>query len=421
MRRLLPGIALSLALLTGPVAVQAQQAVTPAPAGAPVDPSPAMPNRAAPAGSPEVQSAAPEVGLGRGAAPGTPQQGAQTPASTEAPRPTGVPTATPAPTAAPTPVAPIVAPPPLTARNQISAEELELQRTLQGGRIEGRITIPNQTASILVQPEGRSWRQFHNVTLAWVGGIAVGGMLLLLTLFYLFRGRIVMEGGASGRTITRFNWLERGNHWMVASTFIILGLSGLNITFGRYVLLPIFGPEVFYAATHYGKIAHNFLAFPFTLGLIVMLLVWVRDNIPDRVDVEWLKQAGGFIGSGHPPARRFNAGQKVVFWITVLGGGLVAVSGYFLIFPFWGTDINQMQWAHIVHSLISVLMIAAMLAHIYIGSIGMEGAYDAMGSGQVDLNWAKVHHSLWVEEEMAKARQIVAPPGTPAGARMAGD
>jgi len=319
--------------------------------------------------------------------------------------------------AAPTPAAPIPAPPPLTARNQISADELELQHTLRGSRMEGRITIPNQTAAVLVHPEGHSWRQFHNVTLAWVGGIAVGGMLLVLVLFYLFRGRIAMEGGASGRTITRFNWLERGNHWMVASTFIILGLSGLNLTFGRYALLPVFGPEAYYALTQYGKIAHNFLAFPFSLGLVLMLMLWVRDNIPDRVDVEWVKQAGGFIGSGHPPARRFNAGQKVVFWITILGGGLVAASGYFLIFPFWGTDITQMHWAHIVHSLISVLMIAAMLAHIYIGSIGMEGAYDAMGSGQVDLNWAKSHHALWVEEEMAKARQVVAP----ANARVAGD
>jgi formate dehydrogenase subunit gamma len=242
-------------------------------------------------------------------------------------------------------------------------------------------------------------------------------MLLLLLAFYLIRGRMTLEDGNSGRTIQRFNALERGNHWMVASTFIILGISGLNLTFGRWAVLPIIGPEAFYALTHYGKIAHNFLAFPFTLGLVLMLLLWVRDNIPDRVDIAWVKQAGGFIGHGHPPARRFNAGQKVVFWITILGGGLVAASGYFLIFPFWGTDIDQMQWAHIVHSLLSVLMIAAMLAHIYIGSIGMEGAYDAMGSGQVDLNWAKTHHSLWVEEEMAKARQVVAP----AGARPAGD
>jgi formate dehydrogenase subunit gamma len=311
-----------------------------APAAGPVDPSPAMPNRPAAAGSPEVQSAAPEVGTGRGAAPNVPQQNAQTPASTEAPRPTGTPVAPPPQAAAPTPVAPIPAPPPLTARNQVSAEELELQRALQGGRIEGRITIPNHTAAVLVQPEGRDWRHFHNVTLAWVGGIAVGGMLLLLGLFYLIKGRMTLEEGLSGRTIQRFNWLERANHWMVASTFIILGLSGLNLTFGRYVLLPVFGPEVFYAATHYGKIAHNYLAFPFTLGLVVMLLLWVRDNIPDRVDVEWIKQAGGFIGSGHPPARRFNAGQKVVFWITILGGGLVAASGYFLIFPFWAAPTS---------------------------------------------------------------------------------
>jgi formate dehydrogenase subunit gamma len=62
---------------------------------------------------------------------------------------------------------------------------------------------------------------------------------------------------------------------------------------------------------------------------------------------------------------------------------------------------------------VSVLMTAAMLGHIYIGSLGMEGAFDAMGSGDVDLNWAREHHSLWVEQQMCSARKTVA---SPAGA-----
>ncbi|WP_207539203.1 formate dehydrogenase subunit gamma [Sabulicella rubraurantiaca] len=388
-------------LLAAPVAAQT------------VAPSPAMPTERPHPGASDVQSAAPGVGESRGDG----QPARQNPETADPQRPTGTAPGPVPQQAAPTPTAPIPAPPPMTARGP-SADELELQRTLQGGRIEGRVTIPNQAAGVLVQPEGRSWRQFHNVTLNWVGGIAVGGMLLILVAFFLVRGRMVMTEGRSGRTIQRFNALERANHWMVASSFIVLGLSGLNITFGRYLLLPLIGPEAFYILAQYGKIAHNFLAFPFTLGLIVMLLLWVRDNIPDRTDIEWVKSFGGLFGGAHPRAGRFNAGQKVVFWITVLGGGLVAASGYFLIFPFWGPlDVNDMQLAHIVHSVLSVLMVAAMLAHIYIGSIGMEGAYDAMGSGQVDLNWAREHHSLWVEDEMAKARQVVAP----AGARPAGD
>ena len=294
------------------------------------------------------------------------------------------------------------------------AEEMEVQALLRGGSIQGRISIPDEKAATLIQPEGREWREFHNVTLAWVGGIAVLGMLAVLAFFRLSKGRIPIEGGAAGRTIQRFNVLERANHWMVASCFIILGLSGLNLTFGRHILLPVVGPEAFTAISQWGKYAHNFLAFPFTLGLVVMLLIWIKDNIPNARDIAWFKAGGGLIGNEHPEAGRFNGGQKMVFWITVLGGAAVAVSGYLLVFPFFFTGMEGMQLSHIIHSLLSVLMIAAILAHIYIGSIGMDGAFDAMGSGQVDLNWAKQHHALWVQEEMAKGRTAVQPSGAKA-------
>jgi formate dehydrogenase subunit gamma len=170
------------------------------------------------------------------------------------------------------------------------------------------------------------------------------------------------------------------------------------------------GPEAFTAISQWGKYAHNFLAFPFTLGLVIMLLIWLKDNIPNTRDLAWFKAGGGLIGNEHPESGRFNGGQKMVFWITVLGGAVVAVSGYLLVFPFFFTDVAGMQLSHIIHSLLSVLMIAAMLAHIYIGSIGMDGAFDAMGTGQVDLNWAKQHHGLWVQEELAKGRTASPPP-----------
>ncbi len=280
------------------------------------------------------------------------------------------------------------------------AAEAELMRQLTG-----RASIPDTQAATLIQPAGREWRDFHNRTLAWVGGVAVLGVIAALGLFFFSRGRIRIEGGPSGQTIQRFNIFERANHWMVASTFIILGLSGLNLTFGRHLLLPLIGPEAFTGVSQWGKYAHNFLSFPFTLGLVVMFFIWVKDNIPNARDITWFKMGGGLIGKGHPEAARFNGGQKMIFWITILGGGAVAVSGYFLIFPFVGTGIAGMQLSHIIHSLLSVLMIAAMLAHIYIGSVGMEGAIDAMSSGQVDVKWAREHHSLWVEEEMSKTPQ----------------
>ncbi|RVT97148.1 formate dehydrogenase subunit gamma [Rhodovarius crocodyli] len=365
-------------------------------------------------GAPEVQAPVPEAGAGRGA-PGA----GQVPATTEPGRttPAQQPVAPQQPAAAaPTPAPAQPAPAPFGDRGQPDAAELELMATLRGERISGRISIPNQTAANLIQPAGRSWREYHNVTLAWVGGIAVLGMLAILAVFYFTRGRIRMEHGYSGRTITRFNILERANHWMVASCFIILGLSGLNLTFGRHLLLPIIGPEAFTALSTWGKLAHNFLAFPFTLGIVVMLLLWAKDNIPNKLDIVWFRMGGGLVGKGHPPAGRFNAGQKMVFWMTVIGGGLVAASGYLLVFPFTVTNIEGQQWAHMAHSLISVLMIAGILAHIYIGSLGMEHAFDAMGSGQVDINWARDHHSLWVEEELAKARATVAKGAKAAGA-----
>lgn len=298
-----------------------------------------------------------------------------------------------------------------------SADELELMKALNGGRIAGRGSIPDAQSQVLIQPEGREWRDFHNRTLTWVGGIAVLGMLAILVIFYMSKGRIPIGAGPAGRTIKRFNGFERAAHWMTASSFVVLGLSGLNLTFGRFLLLPIIGPEAFTAVSLWGKIAHNYLAFPFTLGIVLLFLVWVKDNIPNARDIAWFKAGGGLIGHGHPEAARFNGGQKMVFWITVLGGALVSISGYVLIFPFVMTDIAGMQLAHIVHGVLSVLMVAAMIAHIYIGSVGMEGAFDAMGSGEVDLNWAKEHHSLWVEQEMAKARDTI---GGPAGAKAAG-
>ena len=307
---------------------------------------------------------------------------------------------------------------PAPARGTISAEELELQQALRGGRIEGRITIPDATAASLIQPGGQEWRDFHNRTLAWTGGVAVLGMLAVLVLFYLTKGRIPIAAGPSGRTILRFSLLERANHWMVASSFIVLALSGLNLTFGRHLLLPLIGPEAFATLSHWGKVAHNYLSFPFTLGLVVMLLLWAKDNIPNRVDLAWLKELGGFFTGTHPAAGRFNAGQKLVFWLTVLGGGVVAASGYILIFPFTVTDIAGMQTAHMIHGLLAMLLIAAILAHIYIGSVGMEGAFDAMGTGRVDYNWAREHHSLWLEEEVARAGRAAT--NAPQDARAAG-
>jgi formate dehydrogenase subunit gamma len=277
-------------------------------------------------------------------------------------------------------------------------------------RISGRCTLPDQKACTIEQPAGRDWRHFHQVTLRWIGAISILGMLVLLVVFYLTRGMVRLEAGRSGRVLVRFSTFERLVHWMTAACFIILAITGLNITFGRPLLLPLIGPEAFTTWSQWAKYAHNYLSFAFTLGVFMIFMMWIAWNIPNRRDIEWLKEGGGMVGHKHPPADRFNAGQKMIYWIVVIGGTAVAVSGYLLMFPFYGTNIADMQVAQVVHGVVALLFVAAMLAHIYIGTIGMEGAFEAMWDGTVDVNWAKEHHSVWAEREIAKGHVTAPPP-----------
>jgi formate dehydrogenase subunit gamma len=282
-------------------------------------------------------------------------------------------------------------------------EDQLLNALKEGDKITGRISIPDRMASSLIQPAGRDWRDFHRSKLPIIGGAAIIGMFVLLAIFLMVRGRIRVEHGFSGVKLIRFATFERFTHWLTASCFIILALSGLNISFGRVLILPLFGPDAFATMSAYAKLAHDYLAFPFMLGLVIMFLIWIKDNIPGKLDLQWIKKGGGMLKNGeHPPARRFNAGQKGIFWIVILGGSLMSLSGWFLLFPYLPGNVTVLQFWTVIHAVIAMLFIAAMLAHIYIGTVGMEGAFEAMGTGEVDLNWAKEHHSLWVEEEQAK-------------------
>ncbi|AOO80854.1 formate dehydrogenase subunit gamma [Bosea vaviloviae] len=286
-----------------------------------------------------------------------------------------------------------------------SVKEQQFLDALKGNpsaELTGRITIPDGKAATLERPAGREWRAFHQGTMVKVGAVAVLGTLLLLAVFYLVRGRIRVESGLSGRTLTRFNGFERFMHWLTAACFIVLALSGLNVTFGKLLLLPLVGPQTFTNISVVAKWAHNYLAWPFMLGIALMFVVWIKDNIPGMVDLRWFAAGGGIVGKGHPPAKRFNGGQKIVFWTVVIGGTALSVSGVYLLFPAFAGGVLNLQFWNVVHGIVAVLMVAAILAHIYIGTLGMEGAFDAMGSGEVDLNWAKEHHSLWVAEEMQK-------------------
>lgn len=295
------------------------------------------------------------------------------------------------------------------------------------------VSIPDRKAAVLVREDGEAWRLVRNGPLydwlAW----ALGGMVLLLGLFYLLRGRVRIERGFSGVAIERFNDLERMAHWLMAVSFVFLGVSGLNLAYGRTILLPLIGKDIFGPVSLFLKTGHHYVAFAFMLGLIISFVLWVAHNIPEWRDLRWLSIAGGLFSKHlHPEAKKFNAGQKIIFWGTTLGGVSLFVSGWALLFPFdyafftdtvlalrsvgidlpaWVgmpeppyTAVQEQQFNQIWHGVVAVGMICMILAHIYIGSVGMEGAFDAMGSGEVDINWAREHHSLWVEEHVSRAR-----------------
>jgi formate dehydrogenase subunit gamma len=281
-------------------------------------------------------------------------------------------------------------------------------------RIEGRIDIPDEKASVLIQPAGRTWDYFHEVLLHWGGAIVILGTIVFLGLAYLIIGRIRIAEGRSGRKILRFKAFERCSHWLTAVSFVVLGLTGLNITFGKILLLPVVGPDTFSDISQAAKYVHNFTSFSFVVGLVLITLIFFRDNFFGKVDLEWLKQGGGFIKNKHAPAGRFNLGEKLVYWLSVAAGVAVSVSGFLLLFPFYGTEIAEMQLIQVVHAVVAVLFVALILAHIYIGTLGMEGAFEAMGTGEVDLNWAKEHHDRWLAQQLADQDRRGQPSATPA-------
>ncbi len=308
----------------------------------------------------------------------------------------------------------------------------DMWKSINKDGIRGNVSIPDKKAGQLVQRDGDAWLAFKNGPLTTYGYYGLAAIIGVLVLFYLLRGRIRIDHGPDpqGRTIERFNALERFAHWLTAVSFIVLAVSGLNILYGKHFLPAIIGKGAFGTLTYFGKIAHDFIAFPFMLGIVLMFVLWVRHNIPNTGDIKWLAIGGGLLSKGgHPEAQRFNAGQKIIFWLVVLGGGSLSISGLALLMPFeiqpWAgtfalinklgfalpttlTPLQETQISVIWHSAMALVMIVVIIAHIYIGSIGMEGAFDAVGSGKVDLNWAKEHHSLWVAEVEAREKGMPA-------------
>lgn len=268
------------------------------------------------------------------------------------------------------------------------------------GFVRGVVNLPDPRGEVLQQPQGRDWRRLHNDQVTYGGGWVIFGFSLLLAVFLAVRGRIPVKHGFSGRKIERFSGFERANHWITATSFLLIALTGLVLLYGQYLLKPWMGAGPYSWLAEASAYVHMAFMAPFAIGLLIMIVLWLRGNLPARIDWEWLKRGGGFFSDAgeNPPARRFNAGQKLIFWAVVLGGGFLILSGISLMLPFFWLDIQGMQWTQTIHAALGLIMIAVIIGHIYIGTVGMEGAFDAMWSGQVDRNWAEEHHDLWVAE-----------------------
>lgn len=320
------------------------------------------------------------------------------------------------------------------------ASDADVFRALRFGSADTSTTARGPTTGLLIQDGGMRWLIFREGPILTYGLGFVGFMVLIIGLFYAFRGKILIDGPKTGRMIVRFDAFERFSHWVMGVSFVILGLSGVFLIAGRKFLIPWIGHDAYSTIAVAGKWAHNNMAWAFMISLVFVFILWVKHNIPDRGDISWMRKGGGLFSKGvHPPAKKFNAGQKIIFWSVIVLGFGISITGLALIFPFSFamfaktfqfvnlTGLPQLisgaplpdilspyaevQLAQLAHGAIAFLFIGIIIAHIYLGSFGMEGAIETMGSGEVDEQWAKEHHSLWYEEEMAKSKNLEAAAG----------
>jgi formate dehydrogenase subunit gamma len=252
---------------------------------------------------------------------------------------------------------------------------------------------------------GEAWRKFKNGPVTFWGGWLLVAVIAIIAGIYFAMGPITAHEPESGRMILRFTRLERWTHWTVAISFCTLGITGIFIMFGKFLLLPIIGYTLNAWLLQFSKALHNFVAPVFMVSLVVFIVVYVKDNLPEKGDLHWLLNAWKMFRSEHLPSGRFNAGEKAWFWGGVVVLSLVIVgSGLVLLFPNFDQVRTTMQQAHIIHVVCAVLVMAAALGHIYMGTIGVEGAYRNMRDGYTDEVWAKAHHENWYREVMSGKR-----------------
>lgn len=314
--------------------------------------------------------------------------------------------------------------PPATAADQALRQQSQplnnapVWREVRSGE-QHYTTVQGVETGVLIQSGGQTWRALRNGPVMLYGGIAFCAMLVLLAVFFKLRGPIRLSEAKTGRMIQRFNTMERMSHWAMAISFCVLMVSGLVMLFGKHVLLPVFGYSLFATVALVCKNIHNFVGPVFILSVLLFIVLFVKDNVWQAIDALWIRKAGGLLTGEHVPSHRFNFGEKTWFWLGVVFLSLiVGISGLVLNFPNFEQGRAIMQTANIVHLIGGLIVMTLSLAHIYIGSIGMEGALDGMKTGYVDETWAKEHHELWYDA--AKKAQPAEKPagGMPAPARV---
>lgn len=291
-----------------------------------------------------------------------------------------------------------------------------LWRDVRGGDNPYQTTqVRGIETDVLVQSGGETWRQIRNGPITVYGGWLLVVITLLIGAYYGVKGQIKLHDKPTGRQLQRFTLWDRVVHWSTAVSFVILAITGMVTLFGKYILLPVFGYTLFSWLAILSKNLHNFVGPLFAVCTVLLFITFVRDNIPKAHDWLWMKKAGGLLSGEHVPSDRFNAGEKIWFWFGVTLLGIVAsITGFILDFANFGQGRLLMQQANVIHGIAAVLFVPMALAHIYIGTLGVEGAYDSMRTGSVDETWAKEHHEYWYND--AKTRQGHAPGGAPSAA-----
>ncbi len=251
----------------------------------------------------------------------------------------------------------------------------------------------------LINVAGMTWEELRNVWVGPFGVLLMLGVLGAITLFYFLVGKIKLSHPRTGKKIQRWTDFERAMHWTTAISFVILGISGVLLFFGKHFLKPVLPLEAWGMIIYASKVVHNYIGPIFVIGLVMMLVKWTKNNYFNAVDWQWFKAGGGMVAGGkHPDAGFCNGGEKVWFWLIATVGIVVCITGLIMDFPMFGQTRDDMQIANLVHGLASLVLFAASFGHIYIGTAGTEGAFEGMATGYVDESWAKQHHNLWFND-----------------------